>query len=98
MEAVKQGSVSIGLRSNKNAVLLGLKRSPHAMASFQEKIYKIDDHLAICMSGFTADGRYLTKYLRGECSTYKYLHGIYHPINRLVEKVSESIFLNRISS
>ena len=91
MEAVKQGSVSIGLRSKKYAILIGLKRSPHAMASFQEKIYKIDDHIAICMSGFTADGRYLTKYLRGECTTYKYLHGSHHPINRLVEKISQSM-------
>ena len=56
MEAVKQGSVSIGLRSTNSAVLIGLKRSPHPLAGHQEKVFKVDSHLGIALSGITADG------------------------------------------
>ena len=56
MEAVRQGSISIGLKSDDYAVLIGLKRGPHTMAGYQEKIFKIDEHTGLIMSGITADG------------------------------------------
>jgi 20S proteasome subunit alpha 6 len=57
MEAVRQGSISIGLKSDEYAILMGLKRSPHIMSGYQEKIFKIDDHIGVAISGITADGR-----------------------------------------
>jgi len=42
----------------------------------------------VSISGFTADGRLIIKYLRLEWQKYKYMHNSLHPLNRLVEKLS----------
>ena len=60
MEAVNQGSCCVGLTSDSHAVLAVLKRSPDELASYQERFFKIDDHMAIAISGLTADARYLS--------------------------------------
>jgi len=73
-EAVKQGSTSLGLKSDDHVVLVGLKMSPHDLASHQEKVFEIDSHMGIVISGMTADARFLTKFLRGECLNYWYQH------------------------
>ena len=44
MEAVKQGSACIGLRSDKFALVATLKRSSSELSSYQKKIFKIDDN------------------------------------------------------
>ncbi|EIE82304.1 hypothetical protein RO3G_07009 [Rhizopus delemar RA 99-880] len=59
VEAVKQGSAAIGLRSNKYAVLLALKRSSGELASYQKKLIKIDDHMGVGIAGLTSDARVL---------------------------------------
>ena len=46
MEAVKQGSACIGLRSNSFALVATLKRSSSELSSYQKKIFKIDDNSA----------------------------------------------------
>ena len=37
MEAVKQGSICLGLKSNDYIVLCSLKRQPNELAGYQEK-------------------------------------------------------------
>lgn len=51
------------MRSKKYVVLAALQRSPNELASHQKKLMKIDDHMGISMSGLTADGRSLVKYV-----------------------------------
>jgi len=88
-EAVKQGSTSLALKSNTHVVLIGLKKSPHDLASFQEKVFEIDEHMGVVISGMTADARYLTKFMRNECINYTYAHGSKHPCERLVTKLGK---------
>ena len=72
MEAVKQGSICVGLRSkdfvvcfqvmkkNKDfQVLCTLKKSKSELASHQEKVFKVDDHIGMAISGLTADASIL---------------------------------------
>lgn len=89
MEAVKQGSLCLGLRSKTNVVLCSLKRSPSELACFQEKTFKIDDQIGMVMAGLTADARKLCKFMRTECLNYKYVYESNHPVNRLVQKVAD---------
>jgi 20S proteasome subunit alpha 6 len=58
-----QGTVTLGLRNDRYVVLAALKRAPNELSTHQKKIQKIDDHLGIAMSGLTADGRSLVKYV-----------------------------------
>eukprot|EP01038_Epipyxis_sp_PR26KG_P010396 gene10396-13964_t len=83
-EAVNQGTACLGLRNNNYVVLAALKRSPNELASFQRKIHKIDDHMGIAMSGLTADGRSLVKYMRTEALNNKYVYGTPIQGSRLV--------------
>jgi 20S proteasome subunit alpha 6 len=53
MEAVKQGSACVGLKSKGFAVLVALKRASSELGSYQDKIFKIDDHMGIAISGLT---------------------------------------------
>ncbi|CAE6457798.1 unnamed protein product [Rhizoctonia solani] len=59
LEAVKQGSAVVGLRSKTHAVFLALKRSPNELASYQKKILRIDDHCGVAIAGLTSDARVL---------------------------------------
>ena len=37
-------------------VLAALKRSPGELASYQQKVFRIDDHIGVALSGLTSDG------------------------------------------
>ena len=65
-------------------VLVGLKKSPHDLAVHQEKVFEIDSHMGICISGMTADARFLTKFMRNACLNYSYVYGSKHPCERLI--------------
>ena len=56
------GTVCLGIRNKTHVVLAALKRLPNELACYQKKLFKIDDHMGIAMSGLTADGRSLIKY------------------------------------
>lgn len=88
-EAVNQGTVCLGLRSDKFVVLAGLKRSPNDLASYQRKLQKVDDHMGIAMSGLTADGRSLLKYMRTEALNFKYVYGTPMQGSRLVVDLAD---------
>lgn len=63
LEAVKQGSAVVGLRSKSHAVLVALKRAPSELASHQRKMLKIDNHIGMGFAGLTSDARVL-RYVR----------------------------------
>lgn len=90
LEAVKQGSAAIGLKSKTHVVLVSLKRAPHTeLSSYQRKLFKIDQHCGIAIAGLTADARVLTKYMRTECLNHKFLYDSPMPVTRLVTKVAD---------
>ncbi|CCC69812.1 hypothetical protein NCAS_0D02310 [Naumovozyma castellii] len=68
LEAIKQGSVTVGLRSSKYAVLVALKRNADELSSFQKKIIKCDEHLGLALAGLAPDARVLSNYLRQQCN------------------------------
>lgn len=51
MEAVKQGSATVGVKSATHAVLVALKRASSELAAHQKKIMPIDKHIAVSISG-----------------------------------------------
>jgi len=89
MEAVKQGSAAIGLRSNKYAIVATLKRSSSELSSYQKKIFKIDDHMGIGIAGLVADARVLAKYMRTECINHRYTYDAPMNVGRLVLQVAD---------
>ncbi|KAL4502436.1 hypothetical protein ABPG72_012023 [Tetrahymena utriculariae] len=88
-KAIDQGSITIGLRSQKFAVLVAQKRSNSKLSGYQEKIFQVDDKIGMGVAGITADARVICKYMRTECLNHKYVYGSQHPVQRLVIKISE---------
>ena len=89
MEAVKQGGTVVGVCSSTHAVLAALKRSPSELASYQQKIFEIDDHMGIGICGLTADARTLSKYMQNECLNHKYVYDSPLPVARLVNRLGD---------
>ncbi|KAA8490590.1 Proteasome subunit alpha type-1 [Porphyridium purpureum] len=89
MEAVKQGSAVVGLRSATHVVLATLKRSSSELASNQRKLFEIDSHVGIAIAGLTADARVLTRFMRAECHNHQYVYETPMPLSRLVLAVAD---------
>ncbi|KAG7385826.1 Proteasome subunit alpha 1 [Phytophthora pseudosyringae] len=89
MEAVKQGSACLGLTSSKFAVLCGIKRQSLELAEHQKKVFKIDEHMGIAISGLTADARTLARFMRTESLNHKFVYGSAVTVGRLVSDVAD---------
>lgn len=87
MEAVKQGSATVGLKSKTHAVLVALKRAPSELSAYQKKILPIDDHVGVAIAGLTADARLLSNFMRSECLNSRYAYDQALPVSRLVSAV-----------
>ncbi|KZV14508.1 proteasome subunit alpha type-1-B-like [Dorcoceras hygrometricum] len=89
MEAVKQGSAAIGLRSKTHVVLACVNKASSELSSYQKKIFKADDHIGVAIAGLTADGRVLCRYMRNECINYSYTYESQLPVGRLVVQLAD---------
>ncbi|KAF6005111.1 Proteasome subunit alpha 1 [Cyanidiococcus yangmingshanensis] len=89
MEAVKQGSAVVGVRSSTHVVLATLKRSFSDLAWHQRKIVSIDEHIGVAISGIAADARVLTKRMRDECLQHRFVYGSAMPVSRLVNVIAD---------
>ncbi|RHZ47337.1 hypothetical protein Glove_585g49 [Diversispora epigaea] len=94
LEAVKQGSASVGLRSNTHAILLVLKRSPGDLASYQKKITRIDDHMGAAIAGLMSDARVLSNFMRTEAMKSRAIFGRPLPIYRIVSAIGDKAQVN----
>lgn len=87
MEAVKQGSATVGVKSKTHVVLVALKRASSELSAHQKKIVKIDDHLGISLAGLTADARIFSRFMRNECLNNKFAYNSPMPVSRLVSLI-----------
>lgn len=94
LEAVKQGSAAIGLRSKTHAILLALKRSTGELASYQQKMFRIDDHVGIAIAGLTSDARVLSNFMRQQAMSSRMIFNRPVPVNRLVTAIAEKAQVN----
>ncbi|KAI6243761.1 Proteasome subunit alpha type [Aphelenchoides fujianensis] len=72
VEAMKQGSATVGIKSNTHAVIVALKRAANDLCSHQKKIYELDQHAGVSIAGLLSDGRILARFLQTECSGWRW--------------------------
>ncbi|KAJ3067714.1 hypothetical protein HDU98_009074 [Podochytrium sp. JEL0797] len=94
MEAVKQGSAAVGLRSNTHAVLVALNRQSSDLASFQKKLIRIDSHMGIAIAGLTSDARVLSTFMRGEAMKSRFVMGRPLPVARIAKDLGDKAQVN----
>lgn len=91
MEAVKQGSATVGIKSRTHVVLVALKRSTSELSSHQKKIYVVANHVGMGIAGLTSDGRMLSKFMRTECLNSEFVYNTAMPVSRLVTAVGDKM-------
>jgi len=91
MEAVKQGSATVGLKSNTHAVMVALKRASSELSAHQKKILPIDDHVGISIAGLTADARIISRWMRTECLNSRYAHDEALPVSRMISDLGNKM-------
>lgn len=85
-EAVNRGSAAVGIKGKDLTVLATLKGRPVAeLSSYQEKVFLIDEHVGMAISGLVADARVLARFLRTECMNYRYMYDSDLPLGQLSE-------------
>ena len=94
LEAVKQGSAVVGLRSKTHAILVALKRAPSELASYQKKMLRIDNHIGIGFAGLTSDARVLSTYMRQLALSSRLVYSRPLPVSRVVDSLADRAQLN----
>merc|ERR1712071_215626 len=91
MEAVKQGSATIGLKSKTHAVIVALKRASSELSAYQKKTIPIDSHMGMTIAGLTADARFLSRYMRSESLNHRFNYDEPHPVSTLISKLGNKL-------
>jgi len=94
MEAVKQGSATVGIKSNTHAVLVAVKRAPNDLSGHQKKVYKIDEHLGISIAGLLSDARLLAKYMETESLNWRWAHSEPIPVEKMMNLLGLKMQVN----
>ncbi|KAL1961477.1 hypothetical protein VTN77DRAFT_1834 [Rasamsonia byssochlamydoides] len=88
-EAVKQGSVVVGLVSKTHAVLVGLKRNAEELSSYQKKVIEIDSHMGIAIAGLSSDARVLSNFMKQQSLGSRLTYGRAIPLDRIVAQIGD---------
>lgn len=88
-EAVKKGSLTIGIKSPEGVVLAAEKRQPSSLAESAEKIKKIDDHIGLAFSGLFGDARVLIDDARVYAQIYRLTYGERIPVELLAKRICD---------
>ncbi|KTW26517.1 proteasome core particle subunit alpha 6 [Pneumocystis jirovecii RU7] len=94
MEAVKQGSVAVGIVSKTHAVLCALKRNPEDLGSYQKKIVMVDEHMGFALAGLTSDARVLSNFMRQQAIASRVVCNRKIPICRAVSSIAKKAQIN----
>jgi 20S proteasome subunit alpha 6 len=89
MEAVKQGSAAVAIKSATHAVAVALKRAPSELSDYQKKVFEVDQHAGVIVSGLSSDARVLARFMQTECMGHKYAYDVPLPVSRLVALVGD---------
>lgn len=93
MEAISQAGSAVGILASNGVVLAAEKRVTSKLLDVRknaEKMYKIDDHLAVAVAGITADANILINNARVEAQRYLFAYQEPIPIEQLVIRVCDT--------
>ncbi|KAI1170175.1 nucleophile aminohydrolase [Nemania sp. FL0916] len=93
-EAVKQGSVVVGIVSKTHAVLVAIKRNAEELSSYQKKLFAVDEHVGIAIAGLTSDARVLSNFMKQQCLSERLTYDRAMPVETLVSLISQKAQLN----
>ncbi|KAG5934195.1 hypothetical protein E4U53_000744 [Claviceps sorghi] len=81
-EAVKQGSVVVGIRNAEE------------LSSYQKKLFSVDEHAGIAIAGLTSDARVLSNFMKQQCLGHRLTYGRAIPLRSLVDMIGDKAQTN----
>ena len=91
MKAVQQGMPTVGLKSKTHAIIACVMHAPSEFSSHQPKIFKIDQHIGVAISGLTADGRFFAHEAQKQAEEWASFYGEAIPVRVLVNRVASVV-------
>ncbi|MHA1376869.1 MAG: archaeal proteasome endopeptidase complex subunit alpha [Candidatus Helarchaeota archaeon] len=89
-EAIKQGTIAIGVKCPEGVVLVAEKRlKPLQIPDITEKIFKIDEHIGCVIAGLTADAQILIEHARVQAQINRLSYNEPIDVSTLVKRVCE---------
>jgi len=94
MEAVGQAGTCLGILATDGVVIVAEKKNQHKLLdtnpSVAEKIYRIDDHLAVGIAGITSDANALIAQLRLIAQQHRLVYQNPMPVEQLVRRMADN--------
>ncbi|MEM0344395.1 MAG: archaeal proteasome endopeptidase complex subunit alpha [Thermofilaceae archaeon] len=88
-EAVRKGSITIGIKTAEGVILAAEKRQPSLLAESAEKIKRVDDHIGLAFSGLFGDARVLIDDARVYAQIYRLTYGEKIPVELLAKRICD---------
>ncbi len=90
LEAVRRGTLAIGLKSDAGACLITLKKYSKLMEPNSiKKIYPLDGHIGCSIAGLHADSRILVDYTRVQCQVHRLTYGEPVRVQTIVRQIAK---------
>mmetsp|Transcript_20881 Transcript_20881/g.67282 ORF Transcript_20881/g.67282 Transcript_20881/m.67282 type:complete len:268 (-) Transcript_20881:156-959(-) len=91
IEAIKIGTTAIGIATAEGVVIAVEKRllSPLQEPSSVEKLFEVDSHIGVAMSGLSADARTLVDHARSESQYHRFTYNEPMPCESLTQSVCD---------
>lgn len=87
-EAMRKGTSSVGVKAKNGAVILGIKQDRPLLIS-AKKIFKVDSHLGLVFSGYSADGKQLISFAREQAQNHRFIYDEPIDVKLLTQKISD---------
>ncbi|XP_017492854.1 PREDICTED: proteasome subunit alpha type-4 [Rhagoletis zephyria] len=92
MEAISRAGAALGIRAKDGIVIAAECHTTSPLLDndiFQDKIYKINDHICVAVAGITSDANVLVNEMRLIAQRYKYNYGEPIPVEQLVSHLCD---------
>ncbi|KAF9639763.1 putative proteasome component protein [Lasiodiplodia theobromae] len=96
-EAVKQGSVVVGVVSKTHVVLAAIKASNSAvlqrnaeeLSSYQKKIIPVDSHYGVALAGLASDARVLSNFMKQQSLASRLTYDRAIPLAEITSRIGD---------
>lgn len=91
LEAVRRGTLAVAVKSNEDVCLAAQIKIPSRLmdADSIDKIFQIDDHIGVAISGLHADSRVLINYARVQAQSFRLTYDEPVRLNMLAKSIAD---------
>lgn len=91
LEAVRRGTLAVAIKSNEDICLAAQIKIPSNLmdADSIDKIFQVDDHIGVAISGLHADSRVLINYARVQAQSFRLTYDEPVRLNMLVKTIAD---------